>query len=101
MSECEEISSCYQKWYAALVEQFVRRRDELLGHFAPELVAYAEDYYRSMLEAIERRRLGRRNRLRPSHVASRVSNGALPKATPTGNITSEMTRARGPHKRES
>lgn len=58
MSECEEINSCYQKWYAALVGQFVRRRDELLGRFASDLVAYAEDYYRSMLEAIDGGALG-------------------------------------------
>jgi SAM-dependent methyltransferase len=57
-SECLEISTRYQAWYAELVERFARRRDELLVRFSTELVAYAEDYYRSMLEAIEGGALG-------------------------------------------
>jgi hypothetical protein len=48
----------YYKWYAELVERFARRRDDLLERFAPNLVAYAEDYYGSMLEAIEGGALG-------------------------------------------
>jgi SAM-dependent methyltransferase len=57
-SECSEINSRYQEWYAELVERFAQRREELLGRFAADLVAYAEDYYRSMLEAIEGGALG-------------------------------------------
>ncbi len=58
LSECLEINSHYQEWYAELVERFSQRREELLGHFAADLVVYAEDYYRSMLEAIESGALG-------------------------------------------
>jgi hypothetical protein len=57
-SECSEINSRYQEWYAELVERFAQRREELLGRFAADLVAYAEDSYRSMLEAIEGGALG-------------------------------------------
>jgi SAM-dependent methyltransferase len=57
LSKYVDISWCYGKWYAELVERFARR-EELLSRFASDLVAYAEDYYRSMLEAIESGALG-------------------------------------------
>jgi hypothetical protein len=57
-SECLEISARYRAWYAELVERFARGREKLLVRFSAELVAYAEDYYRSMLEAIEGGALG-------------------------------------------
>jgi len=58
LKEWVEIHSEYRRWYAELVERFADRRQELLRRFDPDLVAYAEDYYQSMLEAIESGALG-------------------------------------------
>ncbi|HEY5779140.1 MAG TPA: methyltransferase domain-containing protein [Terrimicrobiaceae bacterium] len=58
LKECVEINSEFNQWYAQLVERFASRRDELVGRFTPDLIAYAEDYYRSMLHAIESGALG-------------------------------------------
>ena len=58
LNECIEIHSCYRQWYAQLVERFSARRQELLQRFDPSLVIYAEDYYRSLLDAIVSGALG-------------------------------------------
>ncbi|HEY5742271.1 MAG TPA: class I SAM-dependent methyltransferase [Terrimicrobiaceae bacterium] len=58
LKECLEIHSEYREWYADLVQRFARRRQDLLGLFAPDLVAYAEDYYQAMLRSIEEGALG-------------------------------------------
>ena len=58
LGEYLEISEQYQTWYSELVGRFALRRPQLLDRFDSDLVAYAEDYYCSLLEAIKAGRLG-------------------------------------------
>ena len=97
-SECLEISERYQAWYAELVGRFADRRDELLDRFSGELVAYAEDYYRSMLEAIEDGALG--GAIVYAHAVPAVSEQRAPcqRQPQTGIFPPKMIRARGSRK---
>lgn len=53
-----DVSGHYDTWYSELVNKFTARRQYLRERFASELVAYAEDYYSSLLEAITAGALG-------------------------------------------
>jgi hypothetical protein len=55
---CVDISEHYETWYSDLVSRFIVRRPWLLERFASDLVAYAQDYYCSLLEAIKAGALG-------------------------------------------
>jgi SAM-dependent methyltransferase len=55
---CVDVSEHYEIWYSDLVSRFTVRRPWLLDRFASDLVAYAEDYYCSLLEAIKAGALG-------------------------------------------
>jgi SAM-dependent methyltransferase len=52
LREWMDISEDYEIWYSELVKRFAARRRWLRERFVSELVAYAEDYYCSLLEAI-------------------------------------------------
>ncbi len=58
LREWRDISENYEIWYSELVNRFAARRRWLREHFVSELVAYAEDYYCSLLEAIRAGALG-------------------------------------------
>lgn len=98
LCECLEISARYRQWYAELLERFAARREELLNRFAADLVAYAEDYYRSMLAAIEADALG--GAIVYARAGARRASATAPCQirSQTGIISPEMRRAREPHK---
>jgi SAM-dependent methyltransferase len=58
LREWTDISQHYDTWYHELVQRFAARRSSLLERFSAELVAYAEDYYCSLLETISGGALG-------------------------------------------
>ena len=58
LREWTDISQHYDTWYHEFVKRFAARRSSLLERFAAELVAYAEDYYCSLLETISAGALG-------------------------------------------
>jgi hypothetical protein len=58
LREWRDISEDYEIWYSELENRFAARRQGLRERFVSELVAYAEDYYCSLLEAIRVGALG-------------------------------------------
>jgi SAM-dependent methyltransferase len=58
LGEWADISAHYLTCYRELVNRFAARRQSLRERFALDLVTYAEDYYSSLLEAIEAGALG-------------------------------------------
>jgi SAM-dependent methyltransferase len=58
LREWIDISEHYDTWYGELVNRFAVRRRWLGERFDSKLVAYAEDFYRSLLDAIKAGGLG-------------------------------------------
>jgi SAM-dependent methyltransferase len=58
LGEWVDVSGHYETWYSELVNRFAARRRYLRERFTSDLVAYAEDYYCSLLEAIKAGALG-------------------------------------------
>lgn len=58
LREWRDISEDYEIWYSELENRFAARRQGLRERFVSELVAYTEDYYCSLLEAIRAGALG-------------------------------------------
>lgn len=56
--EIRELHGEYLRWYTALARRFEDRRVKLAEGFPPDLVAYAFDYYHSLLQAVEDGALG-------------------------------------------